>query len=98
MSGDGRPSGAGPMHFERLGEATGMLTRRLCPVLVGRTSELSELDQLVAEVTAPPPAAGTRVALVTGEAGVGKSRLINEFVGRLDRSVTVLFGSANEGD
>ena len=44
----------------------------ICPILVGRDAQLATLDRLIAEVHA---GAG-RTALITGEAGVGKSRLV----------------------
>ena len=53
-----------------------------CPVLVGRQQELSVLRSLLE--------AGGGVALVSGEAGIGKSRLVREFAseavgrGRID--------------
>ena len=53
-----------------------------CPVLVGRQQELSTLRALLD--------AGGGVALISGEAGIGKSRLVREFAneavsrGRLD--------------
>ncbi|MCG8927284.1 BTAD domain-containing putative transcriptional regulator [Lentzea sp. CC55] len=46
------------------------------PVLVGRSAELSALEAAV-------PAAGLGVALVTGEAGVGKTALAEAFSGAL---------------
>jgi len=44
----------------------------VCPILIGRDAHLATLDRLIAEVHA---GAG-RTALITGEAGVGKSRLV----------------------
>jgi DNA-binding NarL/FixJ family response regulator len=50
----------------------------LCPVLVGRDGELGSLDAILAEVVT-----GTgRVALVGGDAGIGKSRLLDAFLAR----------------
>jgi DNA-binding CsgD family transcriptional regulator len=63
----------------------------LCPVVVGRSAELSALAGLVTE------ASGRRggLAVLVGEAGVGKSRLARE-VGALaaDRGFLVLSGRA----
>jgi DNA-binding CsgD family transcriptional regulator len=65
----------------------------LSPVMVGRSSALTQLQALV-------PAAGVAaadlpaVALVAGEAGVGKTRLLREFASALPDSVTLLAGSS----
>jgi ATP/maltotriose-dependent transcriptional regulator MalT len=48
------------------------------PVLVGRSGQLSVLDTALTEACAGQPSA----VLVGGEAGVGKSRLVNEFADR----------------
>jgi len=47
-------------------------TSVVCPILIGRDAHLAALDRLIAEVLA---GAG-RTALISGEAGVGKSRLV----------------------
>ncbi len=44
----------------------------ICPILIGRAAQLATLDRLVADVHT---GAG-RTALISGEAGVGKSRLM----------------------
>jgi len=63
----------------------------LSPVMVGRTAEL---DRLVAMVgTRPEPA----VALVAGEAGIGKTRLVQELVSRVADTAVVLAGQADPG-
>jgi MoxR-like ATPase len=46
----------------------------LSSVMVGRTGELRRLQALTSELAEP------RVVLISGEAGVGKSRLVREFV------------------
>jgi predicted ATPase len=46
----------------------------LCPVLIGRVSQLETLYRLIEQVIR---SAGN-IALVAGEAGIGKSRLVNE--------------------
>jgi DNA-binding CsgD family transcriptional regulator len=57
---------------------------------VGRAAELARLDAMLAAATAGSP--GT--VLIGGEAGVGKTRLLQEFAGRADRTGTrVLVGS-----
>ncbi|HEV2257103.1 MAG TPA: AAA family ATPase [Streptosporangiaceae bacterium] len=48
------------------------------PVLVGRSGQLSALESALARVSRGGPSA----VMVGGEAGVGKSRLVNEFAGR----------------
>jgi predicted ATPase len=50
----------------------------LCPILVGRDAELASLDAILAEATTT----GGRVALVGGDAGIGKSRLVDAFLAR----------------
>ncbi|MFE7774660.1 AAA family ATPase [Streptomyces sp. NPDC057445] len=50
-------------------------TRSVSPVFVGRTAELTALSHALARATAGEPQA----FLVGGEAGVGKTRLIEEF-------------------
>jgi DNA-binding CsgD family transcriptional regulator len=64
----------------------------LSPVMVGRTSPLSRLTGLMA-TSAREPA----VALVVGEAGVGKTRLLRELVRSLPQGVQVLAGQAEPG-
>jgi len=65
------------------------------PVMVGRAVELDRLARLV---DAAGAAASTpRVALVAGEAGVGKTRLVRELVDRLAGRVPVFAGQADPG-
>ena len=64
----------------------------LSPVMVGRTSPLSRLTGLMATADREPA-----VALVVGEAGVGKTRLLRELVHSLPSGVTVLAGQAEPG-
>ena len=64
----------------------------LSPVMVGREAELSELRRQLD--VAPNP----QVALVTGEAGVGKSRLVREYLALLPPGTIVLGGQAEEAD
>jgi len=58
------------------------------PVMVGRSEQLAELKQLCDQVCAGSPA----VALLSGEAGVGKTRLTTEFTAGLDDRVVLLSG------
>jgi ATP/maltotriose-dependent transcriptional regulator MalT len=56
----------------------GSMPRVSSPVFVGRATDLARLDQALALAITGRP--GTR--LITGEAGIGKSRLVEEFLGR----------------
>src|SRR6476661_8657252 len=59
------------------------------PVLVGRASELEALDAALDAVSEGRPA----IVIVSGEAGIGKSRLLDEFAARaVVRGATVLSG------
>ena len=55
-----------------------MAARVSSPSLVGRADQLSALEAALARVRSGEPSA----VLVGGEAGVGKSRLVNEFTER----------------
>lgn len=64
------------------------------PALVGRASQLAHLDGLADHVQGRP-----RVVVVTGEAGIGKSTLVNEWVRRrLVAGDTVLAGACGALD
>lgn len=68
-------------------------SRVLSPVLVGRSGQLSVLDTALAEAASGRPSA----VVVGGEAGVGKSRLVDEFAGRSrGAGVRVLTGGCLE--
>jgi DNA-binding CsgD family transcriptional regulator len=58
--------------------------------MVGRDHELRQLRQLVGS-------ARPRVAMVSGEPGIGKSRLIDEFLTGLPAGTAVLVGQAEPG-
>ena len=62
-------------------EGAPALARRLDLPLVGRERELSQLTELLSEVERKRT---LMIALVVGEAGVGKSRLVNELLARRD--------------
>ena len=65
----------------------------LSPSLVGRAGELAALDAALARTGSGEPSA----VLIGGEAGVGKSRLVNEFAGRSRRAgARVLSGGCLE--
>ena len=67
----------------------------LCPVLIGRASELALLEERLRQA-----AEGTgRAVLVTGDAGIGKSRLVAELVGKAAAGgAQVLTGACTEGE
>ncbi|MFE6977022.1 AAA family ATPase [Streptomyces sp. NPDC057682] len=56
-------------------------TRSVSPVFVGRTGEFSTLTEALARAAAPTDGGGgPQALLVGGEAGVGKTRLVEEFL------------------
>lgn len=63
----------------------------MCPVMVGRGDELRRLCALL------EPAADPRVALIRGEAGVGKTRLMQEMLARLPDGARAFVGQAEQG-
>jgi DNA-binding CsgD family transcriptional regulator/tetratricopeptide (TPR) repeat protein len=68
----------------------------LSPVMIGRLPALTRLRGLVdaAEVASGD---GPEIALVSGEAGIGKTRLLREFIDGLPTDVTVLTVQARPG-
>ena len=60
--------------------------------MVGRQRELTRLQSLLTAEDAP------HVALIAGEAGVGKSRLVRALVDALPAGTSVLSAAASEGD
>src|SRR3954449_9194029 len=66
-----------------------MATRVASPEFVGRKEELAQLEEALARAVDGSPG----VALVGGESGVGKSRLVATVAGRaIERGVRVLSG------
>jgi hypothetical protein len=63
----------------------------LSPVMVGRADELARLRELA--ITTGEPA----VALISGEAGIGKTRLVAELVATLSPTLPVLAGQGGQG-
>jgi hypothetical protein len=59
------------------------------PELVDRSEQLAALDEAWSDVVGGVG----RVAVVLGEAGIGKTRLVDEFTGRCGPSARVLRGS-----
>lgn len=79
---------AGPVR-----SAVMLLGRRPTSVMIGRSGPLDTLLGLVADARRaerPEPA----FALVSGDAGVGKTRLLTELARRVDADVTVVAGQA----
>ncbi len=58
--------------------------------MVGRADELRQLTQLVSSP-------GTAVAVLAGEPGIGKTRLVHELIASVPAGTTVLFGQAEPG-
>jgi DNA-binding CsgD family transcriptional regulator len=58
--------------------------------MVGRAGELRQLSQLVSSP-------GTSVAVLAGEPGIGKTRLVHELLALVPPHTTVLFGQAEPG-
>jgi predicted ATPase len=66
-----------------------------CPVVVGRDGELAALAEVFGQAASGP---GVCV-VVTGEAGVGKTRLVTEAAGRArERGQAVLAGRSTPTD
>lgn len=65
----------------------------LSPVMIGRAAELDRLTRLMAVGPGRTPA----VALIGGEAGIGKTRLVRELCDRVPTGVPVLAGQAEPG-
>jgi DNA-binding CsgD family transcriptional regulator len=66
----------------------------LSPVMVGRSNALARLQALLGERR---PDGLPSVALITGEPGVGKTRLLQELIGGLPGETIVLAGAAEQG-
>ncbi|MER6073068.1 AAA family ATPase [Streptomyces sp. NPDC001817] len=67
-------------------------TRSVSPVFVGRTDELNTLNDALARARAGEPQA----LLLGGEAGVGKTRLVEEFADAAGRHAAVAVGGCVE--
>ena len=72
---------------------TGVRRRQAGPVFVGRSGELDRMAVLLADAAAGRP----RIVLVEGSAGLGKSSLVTEFLGR-HRTVPVLAASGEASE
>ena len=60
----------------------------LCPVLIGRADDLERLDRLISQ----SQAGKGQIALIAGEAGIGKSRLVREAKERAPQGTLILEG------
>ena len=60
----------------------------LCPVLIGRENDLQLLEHLLAQAQG----ASGQIALISGEAGVGKSRFVKEAKVRAPQGTVILEG------
>jgi DNA-binding CsgD family transcriptional regulator len=69
----------------------------LTPLLIGRSAPLGRLTGLVREAGSRPVSGRPAVALVAGEAGVGKTRLLRELVHVVPTATVVLTGQAEPG-
>src|SRR6266705_2928426 len=87
--------GAGPAAFSssQAGAILGGMATATSPVFVGRAQELGRLLAVLERAEQGRPA----VALVAGDAGVGKTRLLTELAGRAaERGARVLVGGCME--
>jgi DNA-binding CsgD family transcriptional regulator/tetratricopeptide (TPR) repeat protein len=67
--------------------------RGLSPSLIGRASALARLQAIASEPPLPS-ASGPRLALVSGDAGVGKTRLLRELLARVPPGALTLSAAA----
>jgi len=82
-----------PVAAPRLGDGWAGIVPPAQPVFVGRARELDRLSGLLAEAAAGRP----RIAVIEGDAGLGKSSLISEFLGRhRDLPTLAASGEASE--
>src|ERR671922_1389114 len=65
-----------------------MATRMTSTRFVGRSGELAELEAALRDAAEGHPS----LALIAGESGVGKSRLVQELIGRVRDGAIVLSG------
>jgi class 3 adenylate cyclase len=82
---------SGPVEaFRLLSVATEMAPRVGAGVMVGRQRELDRLRDVLAQAVAD---SSCQLFTVLGSAGVGKSRLVREFLAGLDENVTIARGT-----
>jgi predicted ATPase len=71
----------------------------ICPIFIGRTSQVALFNRLVAEVSAGNTTSPFQVITITGEAGIGKSRFVYEVTSTaIEHGSTVLEGRCFEQD
>lgn len=71
----------------------------ICPVFIGRAPQVASFRRLVGDVRARDKVAPFRVALITGEAGIGKTRFVNEVTSAArEQGMAVLIGRCFEQD
>jgi DNA-binding CsgD family transcriptional regulator len=70
----------------------------LSPVMVGRDEELAVLRRLLATPDQATGPEGPGVVMISGDAGVGKSRLLRESLLAAAPGTLILAGQADEGD
>src|SRR5258706_12693721 len=66
----------------------------ICPILVGRQPDMQRLELLAAQAFA----GRGQIALISGEAGIGKSRLVAELKARAQGRALILEGARFEAD
>ena len=66
----------------------------ICPVLIGRENDLQLLDRLMMQSCEK----NGQIALIAGEAGIGKSRLVREIKGRAPQGTVILEGQCFQTD
>ena len=64
----------------------------VCPILIGRENDLQLLDRLITQAGEK----SGQIALISGEAGIGKSRLIREAKVRARKGTVILNGHCFE--
>ena len=66
----------------------------ICPILIGRENDLQLLDRLMMQSREKHG----QIALIAGEAGIGKSRLVSEIKGRAPQGTVILEGQCFQTD
>src|SRR5215207_3018223 len=66
----------------------------ICPVLIGRENDLQSLDRLMMRSSGNDG----QIALIAGEAGIGKSRLVREIKVRAPQGTVILEGQCFQTD